>query len=337
MKAEISTHLVWYLLVCHLTNYFANCFFSLRFSTDFFFSFQFFFSGVLKNANNNLTNTFHIVKFTQYHDTNTNDALTFSTIMVPIKRKMTRCCCTDDLITWLCVSLLVFNVYDSFVHYYTTHLDQSSSCLLLTRTVSARLLAAVQPIISLPPFLCSLNCLGHAQGRKGEGGREETIKGRAPLLWHRHKGIPFTRVGPAHSLTLTLSGSQTQSRPYTLLSAQSEEKQTHERDEEWETQWNAERGKFNLEHGTGEHEESRTGSEERSKIYCVRYVCLLSPGLKVVVYFLLFYDFMTPQCTFLCLEPPVSHREALHTPATCWSGQIFTRSDSMCADCTNIL
>lgn len=190
---------------------------------------------------------------------------------------MTSICCIDDLTLWLCVSLRIFNIYGGFVHYNTAHLDQSSSCLLLTQTASARLLAAVQPIISLPPFLCSRKSLDHAQGRKGEGGREETMKGRAPLLWHRHKGIPFTRVGPAHSLTLTLSGSQTQSRPYTLLSAQSKEKPTQERDEEWETVERRERArggmttvKFNLEHGTREHEESRTGREERSKIYCVR-------------------------------------------------------------------
>lgn len=67
------------------------------------------------------------------------------------------------------------------VHHNTAHLDQSSSCLLLTQTASAHLLAAVQPIISLPPFLCSRSSLGHALGRK-RGGREERRRGRGGLL-----------------------------------------------------------------------------------------------------------------------------------------------------------
>lgn len=58
---------------------------------------------------------------------------------------------------------------EQFVHHNTAHLARSSSCLLLTQTASAHLLAAVQPIISLPPFLCSSSSLGRAQGRRGKG------------------------------------------------------------------------------------------------------------------------------------------------------------------------
>ncbi len=79
---------------------------------------------------------------------------------------------------------IVTNYLSVFVHLNTAHLVRSSSCLLLTQTASAHLLAAVRPIISLPPFLCSnSSSLGCAQGRGGKGGRrgEERGEGSSPL------------------------------------------------------------------------------------------------------------------------------------------------------------
>ena len=110
-----------------------------------------------------------------------------------------------------------------------------ASCSLLTQTAFAHLLAAVRPIISLPPFLCSSSSLGRAQRRGGEAGEaverrggflssDIVIKESPPLGW------------PAHSLTLTLSGSQTHSHSHTLLSAQPKERQAKKKDKEWDTQ-----------------------------------------------------------------------------------------------------
>lgn len=100
--------------------------------------------------------------------------------------------------------------YSIFVYHNNAHL-QLLSCL---RLASAHLLAAVQSIISLPPFLCSCSSLGPAQGREWgrEGGKETSKKGRASLLWHRHKGIPSAgwarplshcRLAPRHTLVHT--------------------------------------------------------------------------------------------------------------------------------------
>lgn len=137
----------------------------------------------------------------------------------------------------------IFNIQDSvinslsmFVHWNTVHLAPSSSCLLLSKKkTSAHLLAAVQPIISLPPFLCSSSSLGHAQGRRGEGGREERRKGRAPLLWHRHKGIPCTGLGPPTPLlSPCLAPRHTPVHTHCCLHSRRRNRPTRE-DEEWET------------------------------------------------------------------------------------------------------
>lgn len=237
------------------------------------------------------------------------------------------------------------------VHHNTAHLDQSSSCLLLTQTASAHLLAAVQPIISLPPFLCSRSSLGHALGRK-RGGREERRRGRGGLLSSDIviKESPPPGLGPptpTYSHTVWLPDTL----PYTLLSAQSKEKQTHERDEEWETQRDTERGGERRDDNC-EVRLKRVAPESMRKVKLGE-----RKGVKTVVsgrsawrrprlrsWLLLCFTVLWLYDTalyffffFFCLELLVSHREALHTPATCWSGQTFTRSDSMCPCCSNVL
>lgn len=96
------------------------------------------------------------------------------------------------------------------VHHNTAHLDQPS-CLLLTQTASAHLLAAVQPIISLPPFLCSRSNLGHVQGREGAGeearkrggllSSDIVIKESPPQGWARPLSV--CRLAPRHGVVHT--------------------------------------------------------------------------------------------------------------------------------------
>lgn len=101
-------------------------------------------------------------------------------------------------------------------------IDSNCLCSFIS-SCAANYLPAPFPVFPQQPRPCT---------REGGGRRGGKEKGRAPLLWHRHKGIPSTGLGPP---TLSLSsGSQTHYRPHTLLSAKL--KETHERDEAMEIQ-----------------------------------------------------------------------------------------------------